>query len=61
MEWRERLKGGTEGAKEGQGAAVMELPRCGPGWTHELEQWLTTVRLDGLQLSTKSGIIIYTR
>ena len=49
-----------DGGTNGQGAGVVELPTCGPDWTRELEQWLATIRLDGLQLSTKSGIYLYT-
>ena len=45
MEWRERLE------KRGE----EDLPKRGPDWTREMEQWLATVRLDGLQLSAKSG------
>ena len=50
-----------DGGTKGQGAGVVKLPTCGPDWTHDLEQWLATIRLDGMQLSTKSGIYIHDR
>ena len=47
LEWRERLEGG-----EGRG----DVPECGPDWSREMGHWLMNIRLDGLQLSTTSGM-----
>ena len=48
MRWRARLQ-------EGEGV----LPQCEPQWTSEIEQWLSAIRLDGVNLTT-SGIYTYT-
>ena len=48
MEWKQRLQG-TENKE------VDDLPNHGPEWTDKMEHWLASVRLDGLQLSSKPG------
>ena len=52
VRWRERLLQGVE--EEG-------LSSSPPSWTRDMEQWLSGVRLDGVELSTSSSGIAVLR
>ena len=57
LQWRERLEAqGSEVAGKGWGQERIELdqlPKSGPEWNRDLEQWLSALRMGGVSLSEK--------